>query len=67
MCCVYKKGLDKDKYRLFNIPDDLAGNDTGSLEHTISRRLKYYKDKNTKPDLLLIDVEVELVQKLLNL
>ena len=55
-CVVYtKKGANKDKYRLFNIPKKLAGNDTGSLEHAISRRLKYYEDKNIKPDLLLID------------
>ena len=53
--CIYKKGPNKDKYRLFNIPKDLAGNDTGSLEHAITRRLKYYEDKNIKPDLLLID------------
>ena len=55
-CVIYtKKGANKDKYRLFNIPKNLAGNDTGSLEHAISRRLKYYEDKKTKPDLLLID------------
>ena len=31
-CIVYsKKGANKDKYRLFNIPKDLAGNDIGSL------------------------------------
>ena len=55
-CIVYsKKGANKDKYRLFNIPKDLAGNDIGSLEHTLSRRLKYYEDKEIKPDLLLID------------
>ena len=55
-CVVYtKKGPNKDKYRLFNIPKDLAGNDTGSLKHAITRRLKYYEDKNIKPDLLLID------------
>ena len=55
-CVVYtKKGANKDNYRLFNIPKNLAGNDIGSLEHAISRRLKYYEDKNTKPDLLLID------------
>ena len=55
-CVVYtKKGPNKDKYRLFNIPKDLAGNDTGSLEHALSRRLRYYDDKNIKPDLLLVD------------
>ena len=55
-CVVYsKKGANKDKYRLFNIPHNLAGNDIGSLEHALSRRIKYYEDKRTKPDLLLID------------
>ena len=55
-CIVYsKKGANKDKYRLFNIPKDLAGNDIGSLEHALERRLKYYEDKDIKPDLLLID------------
>ena len=52
---IQKKGPNKNKYRLFNIPKNLAGNDIGSLEHAITRRLKYYEDKNTKPDLLLID------------
>ena len=55
-CVVFtRKGANKDKYRLFNIPKKLAGNDIGSLEHALSRRLKYYEDKITKPDLLLID------------
>ena len=55
-CVVYTKiGPNKNKYRLFNIPKNLAGNDIGALEHAITRRLKYYEDKNTKPDLLLID------------
>ena len=55
-CVVFtKKGANKDKYRLFNIPHNLAGNDIGSLQHALSRRLKYYEDKSTKPDLLLID------------
>ena len=35
-CVVYtKKGANKDKYRLFNIPKNLAGNDIGSIEHAI--------------------------------
>ena len=69
-CVVYsKKGANKDMYRLFNIPKDLAGNDIGSMEHAISRRLKYYEDKNTKPDLLLIDggkTQLKFVQSLIN-
>ena len=55
-CVVFtKKGANKKKYRLFNIPKHIAGNDIGSLEHALSRRLKYYDDAHTKPDLLLID------------
>ena len=55
-CVIYtKNGANKDKYRLFSIPKKLAGNDIGSLEHALSRRLKYYEDKRVKPDLLLID------------
>ena len=55
-CVVYSKiGANKNKYRLFNIPKSLAGNDTGSLEHALSRRIKYYDDNGNKPDLILID------------
>ena len=38
---------------LFNIPNDITGNDVASIEHVISRRLKYYEEN--KPDLILID------------
>ena len=69
-CVVYSNiGSNKDKYRLFNIPKSIAGNDTGSLEHALSRRLKYYNDKNTKPDLLLIDggkSQLKFVKNLIN-
>ena len=55
-CIVYKnQGPSKKEYRTFNIPKELSGNDVGSLEHVIQRRLKYYKDKEIKPDLILID------------
>ena len=69
-CIIYsKKGKNKDKYRLFNIPKYIAGNDTGSLEHALNRRLKYYDDKINKPDLLLIDggkAQLKSVQNLIN-
>jgi excinuclease ABC subunit C len=69
-CIVYsKKGANKDKYRLFNIPKDLAGNDIGSLEHALERRLKYYEDKDIKPDLLLIDggkTQLKFVESIIN-
>ena len=55
-CVVFtKNGSSKKDYRLFNIPRDLAGNDIGSLEHALKRRLKYYTDNSVRPDLLLID------------
>ncbi len=55
-CVVFtKNGPEKKNYRLFNIPKELSGNDVGSLEHVIKRRIKYYDDKKIKPDLLLID------------
>ena len=55
-CVVFSKnGPEKNNYRLFNIPKELSGNDVGSLEHVLQRRLKYYDNPNTKPDLLLID------------
>ena len=55
-CVVFTKlGPDKKNYRLFNIPNRLSGNDVGSLEHVLERRIKYFDDPNIKPDLLLID------------
>ena len=55
-CVVYTNdGPSKKEYRTFNIPKELSGNDVGSLEHVIQRRIKYYDNKDTKPDLILID------------
>jgi excinuclease ABC subunit C len=55
-CIVYSsEGPSKKEYRIFNIPRKLSGNDVGSLEHVIERRIKYYKNKEIKPDLILID------------
>ena len=55
-CVVYtNEGPSKKEYRTFNIPKELSGNDVGSLEHVIQRRIKYYDNKDTKPDLILID------------
>ncbi len=55
-CVVFSKtGPLKKNYRLFNIPKDLSGNDIGSLENVLERRLKYYDDPKIKPDLILID------------
>ena len=55
-CVVFsRRGPIKRSYRLFNIPQKLSGNDVGSLEHVIERRLKYYDDPEIRPDLILID------------
>ena len=55
-CVVYtNEGPSNKEYRTFNIPRELSGNDIRSLEHVIQRRIKHYKNKETKPDLILID------------
>ena len=55
-CVVYtNEGPSKKEYRTFNIPRELSGNDVGSLEHVIQRRIKYYDNKEIKPDLILIE------------
>ena len=55
-CIIFSdSGSSNQDYRLFNIPKELSGNDVGSLKHVMERRLKYYKDKETKPDIILID------------
>ena len=55
-CIVFsKQGPQKKEYRTFNIPKDLYGNDIGSLEHVLKRRIKYYDNPNIKPDIILID------------
>ena len=42
--------------------ESLSGNDVGSLEHVLQRRIKYYENKEIKPDLILIDgVKINLI------
>jgi excinuclease ABC subunit C len=55
-CVVFSKtGSYKKGYRLFNIPKEFSGNDIGSLENVLTRRLKYFDDKDIKPELIVID------------
>jgi len=55
-CIVFTHlGPLKKEYRLFNIPKDLSGNDVGSIEHVLERRIKYYENPEIKPDVILID------------
>jgi excinuclease ABC subunit C len=48
------QGPEKSKYRLFNIPLDLSGNDVGSIKYVLERRIKQ-SDANPLPDIILID------------
>jgi excinuclease ABC subunit C len=45
-------GADKIYYRAYNIPNDLGGNDTGSILFALNKRLK---KKNKPPSVILID------------
>jgi excinuclease ABC subunit C len=47
-------GPEKNKYRLFNIPKELSGNDIGSLRHVFERRINK-SAINPLPDIILID------------
>ena len=47
-------GPEKNAYKLFNIPANLAGNDIGSLEHVLERRLNRAIE-NPLPDIILVD------------
>ena len=48
------QGPEKSKYRLFNIPPSLSGNDVGSIKHVLERRIKW-AGVNPMPDIILID------------
>ncbi|MDA9660351.1 excinuclease ABC subunit UvrC [Pseudomonadota bacterium] len=47
-------GPEKKKYRLFNIPKELSGNDVGSMRHVLERRINK-ANTNPLPDIILID------------
>jgi len=47
-------GPEKNMYRLFNIPKELSGNDVGSIQHVLERRINK-AGINPLPDIILID------------
>jgi len=47
-------GPEKKLYKLYNIPLTFAGNDVGSIEHVLKRRLRRAK-VDSLPDIILID------------
>ena len=47
-------GPEKSKYKLFNIPKELSGNDIGSIKHVLERRINK-ASINPLPDIVLID------------
>ena len=47
-------GPKKSMYRLYNIPENLSGNDVGSLKHILERRIKK-ANLNLMPEVILID------------
>ncbi|MDA9258794.1 excinuclease ABC subunit UvrC [Gammaproteobacteria bacterium] len=48
------QGPEKKLYKLYNIPADYAGNDIGSLENVLERRVNRASE-NSLPDIILID------------
>ncbi|MDD9900905.1 MAG: excinuclease ABC subunit UvrC [Alphaproteobacteria bacterium] len=49
------EGFQKNAYRKFNMPTDIAGNDTAMMRRMLERRFKNAGDTAVIPDLLLID------------
>ena len=47
-------GPEKKNYRLFNIPNELSGNDIGSIRYVLKRRMNK-ANINPLPDIILID------------
>ena len=62
------QGPEKKLYKLYNIPALYAGNDIGSLENVIERRVNR-AEENPLPDIILIDggkAQLNAVLKILN-
>ena len=47
-----ESGPDKKNYRAYNVPNNLGGNDTGSIIFALNKRLQH---KNKPPSVILID------------
>jgi len=45
-------GPDKKNYRIYNVPNELGGNDNGSIIFALNKRLQ---NKNSPPSVILID------------
>ena len=61
-------GPEKKLYKLYNIPLTFAGNDVGSIEHVLKRRLSRAK-VDSLPDIILIDggqAQLNVALKVLN-
>lgn len=66
MTVVENGWVKKSDYRKFNISDEVSGNDTGSLEEVLRRRLKH--DEWPNPHLIVVDgaqAQVNTAQKVL--
>ena len=55
MIAATKEGFQKNLYRRFNIPSELAGDDFGMMRAVLSRRLQKGILQNNLPSALLID------------
>jgi len=67
MTVVENSWVKKSDYRKFNISDEVSGNDTGSLEEILRRRLKH--DEWPNPHLIVVDgaqAQVNTAQKVLD-
>ena len=67
MTVVENGWVKKSDYRKFNISDEVSGNDTGSLEEVLRRRLKH--DEWPNPHLIVVDgaqAQVNTAQKVLD-
>lgn len=67
MTVVENGWIKKSDYRKFNISDEVSGNDVGSLEEVLKRRLKH--DEWPNPHLIVVDgaeAQVNVAKKVLD-